>query len=51
MAPCLVTGQAAGTAAAMAAGRNAPVAELRVEDLQDRLARDGAYLGRNATAH
>ncbi len=46
MAPCLVTGQAAGTAAAMAAQRNAPLAHLSVGDLQDRLMRDGAYLGR-----
>ena len=46
MAPCLVTGQAAGTAAAMAAQRNAPVAELQVSELQGRLLQDGAYLGR-----
>ncbi len=46
MAPCLVTGQAAGTAAAMASGRNAPVADLPVGDLQARLLADGAYLGR-----
>ena len=37
---------AAGTAAAMASGRNAPVAELPVGDLQARLLADGAYLGR-----
>lgn len=47
MAPCLVTGQAAGTAAAMAARRNAPLAELHVPDLQAQLLADGAYLGRN----
>jgi hypothetical protein len=46
MAPCLVTGQAAGTAAAMAAGRNAPLAGLDTGELQARLAKDGAYLGR-----
>jgi hypothetical protein len=46
MAPCLVTGQAAGVAAAMAAQRNAPLSQLDVGDLQDHLAKDGAYLGR-----
>lgn len=46
MAPCLVTGQAAGTAAAMAAQRNASVATLDVGMLQERLIQDGAYLGR-----
>ena len=50
MAPCLVTGQAAGTAAAMASQRNAPVAQLRVAELQDRLRADGAYLGRDSDA-
>jgi FAD dependent oxidoreductase len=46
MAPCLVTGQAAGTAAAMAAQRNAALAQLEVDVLQEKLVRDGAYLGR-----
>ncbi|MGG5888816.1 FAD-dependent oxidoreductase [Falsiroseomonas sp. HC035] len=46
MAPCLVTGQAAGTAAAMAAKRNAPLAGLDAGELQAKLAKDGAYLGR-----
>jgi hypothetical protein len=41
-----VTGQAAGTAAAMAAQRNAALAQLEVDVLQEKLVRDGAYLGR-----
>jgi hypothetical protein len=50
MAPCLVTGQAAGTAAAMAARRNAPLAELHVPHLQEQLLADRAYLGRRFEA-
>ncbi|GLK54511.1 hypothetical protein JOD31_001680 [Methylopila capsulata] len=45
MAPCIVTGQAAGTAAALAARGNAPVAHLDVADLQKQLVADGAFLG------
>jgi hypothetical protein len=45
MAPCLVTGQAAGTAAALAASGGMDVRNLPVPDLQDRLRRDGAFLG------
>ncbi|QZN98872.1 FAD-dependent oxidoreductase [Chenggangzhangella methanolivorans] len=45
MAPCIVTGQAAGTAAALAARGNAPVAHLDVADLQKRLVADNAFLG------
>jgi len=45
MAPCLVTGQAAGTAAGLAAARDMPVATLPVGELQDELRRAGAYLG------
>ena len=45
MAPCIVTGQAAGTAAALAARGNAPVAHLDVADLQKQLVADNAFLG------
>ena len=45
--PCFVMGQAAGTAAHLALARNAPVADIPVETLQETLQGDGAYLGRD----
>jgi len=43
---CFVMGQAAGTAAAMAAGRlNAPVGQVDVTAVQQKLIDQGAYLG------
>jgi hypothetical protein len=44
MAQCMAMGHAAGQAAAMAAHRDAPVRDLDVRDLQDRLRADGACL-------
>lgn len=41
---CMATGQAAGTAAAMAARKNAAPIELDIFELQDELRKDGAYL-------
>lgn len=50
MAPCLVTGQAAGTAAAMAAGEGQGLTrEVPLRDLQSQLRSDGAYLGEPVT--
>lgn len=43
--PCFAMGQAAGTAAALALAQGLPVAALPVRDLQQRLLRDGAFLG------
>ena len=45
---CFVMGQAAGTAAAMAAAQNLKPRAVDVESLQARLESEGAYLGRNA---
>jgi hypothetical protein len=45
--PCFVMGQAAGTAAALALQLRTPVRRLPVARLQERLERDGAYLGRD----
>ncbi|RAI44207.1 FAD-dependent oxidoreductase [Rhodoplanes roseus] len=45
MAPCLVMGEAAGTAAAMASGGGTTVAGLAVADLQARLLENGVFLG------
>ncbi len=45
MAPCMVTGQAAGTAAAMSAKENSNVTELPVVTLQNALRKAGVYLG------
>jgi FAD dependent oxidoreductase len=44
--PCFVMGQAAGTAAHLSLARNAAVADIPVETLQETLQGDGAYLGR-----
>ncbi|MDR1559505.1 MAG: FAD-dependent oxidoreductase [Clostridiales bacterium] len=43
MPPCLVTGQAAGTAAAMAAGLKTNVKGLAVDALRGQLRKNGAY--------
>lgn len=43
MPPSLVTGQAAGTAAALAAGNGVGTREIDVEELRERLRKDGAY--------
>jgi hypothetical protein len=43
MPPCLVTGQAAGAAAAMAAESGARMRDLPVDELRARLRADGAY--------
>lgn len=45
---CFVMGQAAGTAAAMAIGQRAAPAVIGIAGLQNQLARDGAFLGRDA---
>ena len=45
MAPCMVTGQAAGTAAALAAGSDSAVAEIAVGSLQEELRNAGVYMG------
>ncbi len=44
---CFVMGQAAGTAAALAAADGVPPRALSAERLQAQLERDGAYLGRD----
>jgi hypothetical protein len=44
--PCFVMGQAAGTAAALALAKGTEPRRLDVSLLQQRLERDGAYLGR-----
>ena len=43
MPPCLVTGQAAGTAAAMAAHDGAGVRDIDIKALRAQLKKDGAY--------
>jgi FAD-dependent oxidoreductase family protein len=48
--PCFVMGQAAGTAAHLALQSNVAPRRLDVGKLQERLERDGAYLGREAAA-
>jgi hypothetical protein len=42
---CFAMGQAAGTAAAMAVRSGRPLSALPMSPLQERLARDGAFLG------
>ena len=44
-APCLVTGEAAGVAAAIAAKRNCAVPELDVKQVQQALLDNHVYLG------
>jgi hypothetical protein len=44
--PCFVMGQAAGTAAALSLATGKAPGEIDVAELQARLERDGAYLGR-----
>lgn len=44
--PCFVMGQAAGTAADLALGDGVPPRRVNVPELQRRLERDGAFLGR-----
>lgn len=46
MAPCLVTGQAAGVAASLAAEKSTPMADVDISALQERLRAGGAYLGK-----
>lgn len=41
---CIMTGQAAGTAAAMAANQGIEVADINVKELQNKLIADGLYL-------
>jgi succinate dehydrogenase/fumarate reductase flavoprotein subunit len=48
--PCFVMGQAAGTAAHLALQSNVAPRRLDVGRLQERLERDGAYLGREVAA-
>ncbi len=43
--PCFVTGQAAGTAAALAARKGCTPRALPVHELQEQLRKDGMYLG------
>lgn len=43
--PCMLTAEAAGTAAALAAKHNAPPRKVNVADLQDRLRKQGNNLG------
>lgn len=45
MAPCLVMGEAAGVAAAMAAEQGVGLPEVNVGKLQERLLQNGAFLG------
>ncbi|MBM4043612.1 MAG: FAD-dependent oxidoreductase [Planctomycetes bacterium] len=44
MAICMATGQAAGTAAALAVRAGVPPRALPIEELQERLRKDGAVL-------
>jgi hypothetical protein len=44
---CFVMGQAAGTAAHLSLAGNSASADIPVQTLQDTLAKDGAYLGRD----
>ena len=46
MAPCLVTGQSAGTAAAIVALQDTTIVDLDVAILQKKLIEDGVYLGK-----
>ena len=46
---CFVMGQAAGTAAHLSLAGNGGNADIPVGELQATLARDGVYLGRDAT--
>ena len=48
MAPCMVTGQAAGVAAARAMRTNTPVANIDIPGLQQELLEGGVYLGGKA---
>ena len=48
--PCFVTGQGAGTAAALAVASGVPVHQIKSNDLQDALQRDGVFLGEPAHA-
>jgi hypothetical protein len=50
MAQCMAMGQAAGTAAAMAAAAGVDPRELAIGALRDRLRRDGAILELEAGA-
>ncbi|MBP1930858.1 FAD-dependent oxidoreductase [Ammoniphilus resinae] len=45
MAPCLVMGQSAGVAAAMAANENLSITNLDIQKLQKNLEEQGVYLG------
>jgi hypothetical protein len=45
MPPCMAMGQAAGTAAAMAAKENISVRDVEISNLQDMLRNNGVYLG------
>jgi hypothetical protein len=45
MAPCLVMGEAAGVAAAMASSRNTALPNLDIRDLQKKLLDNGVFLG------
>lgn len=47
--PCFVMGQAAGTASALALKAGVTPVDLPIGDLQDRLTRDGVFLGAAAT--
>ena len=44
MPPCMAMGQAAGTAAALAARRGVPPRQIDTEELRERLRRDGVFL-------
>ena len=46
---CFVMGQAAGTAAHLSLAGNSASADIPIQTLQDTLANDGAYLGRDIT--
>jgi hypothetical protein len=46
---CFVMGQAAGTAAHLSLAGNSASADIPIQTLQDTLATDGAYLGRDIT--
>jgi hypothetical protein len=48
--PCFIMGQAAGTAAHLALQSGLAPRQLDVARLQERLERDGAYLGRELAA-
>jgi hypothetical protein len=50
MAPCMTTGEAAGTAAALCAASDTRCPELPLEQLQSRLRAAGAYLGETSAA-